>query len=365
MGSLNDDMKRVVFEQKLGFLATVCEDGTPNLSPKGTFLVLDDEHIMFGEMRSPGSVANLRARPAVEVNFVDPLSRRGYRFKGPARYLGNDEAVFQDLLPRFQAQWADLCDLFKGIVVIKVERALEITSPAYDLGATEDVLRKQWYGHFSKLNTERGAPNVDGAYALETPEDSVNLYRGWAATYDEDFAAANHYVCPAKVAAIYIREASAEDQPVLDVGCGTGLVGEALQGEQAWVLDGLDISPEMLDQARSKGHYRDLTEADLTRPLPQTAGSYGGLISVGTFTHGHVGPEALAELIRIGRESALYCIAINAEHFVEKGFQATLDDLQGQDLVTPVKLEEVRIYEGGGPAGHEDDTLKVAVFRKR
>jgi enoyl-CoA hydratase len=87
MGILTDDMKRVVKEQKLGFIATVCPDGTPNLSPKGTTEVWDDDHLMFVDICSPGTMANLRQNPAIEINVVDQLVRKGYRFKGTAEVL--------------------------------------------------------------------------------------------------------------------------------------------------------------------------------------------------------------------------------------------------------------------------------------
>ena len=83
MAILTEDMKRVIREQRLGFYATVCEDGSPNLSPKGTTYVLDDDHLFFADVRSPQTVANIRRGSLVEVNIVDPLVRKGYRFKGP------------------------------------------------------------------------------------------------------------------------------------------------------------------------------------------------------------------------------------------------------------------------------------------
>ena len=79
---LTADMQRVLNEQRLGFVASVGEDGTPNLSPKGTTAVWDDEQIVFADIRSPGTIANLRHHPVVEINVVDPVSRKGYRFKG-------------------------------------------------------------------------------------------------------------------------------------------------------------------------------------------------------------------------------------------------------------------------------------------
>jgi predicted pyridoxine 5'-phosphate oxidase superfamily flavin-nucleotide-binding protein len=84
MGILTDDMKRVVREVRLGFHATVNKDGSPNLSPKGTTAVWDDDHLFFADIRSPQTVANIRRGSEVEANVVDPFVRKGYRFKGPA-----------------------------------------------------------------------------------------------------------------------------------------------------------------------------------------------------------------------------------------------------------------------------------------
>ena len=150
MGTLTDDMKRIVAEQKLGFVATVDADGSPNLAPKATMLVLDDGHVMFGDIRSPNTIANVRERPAMEINFVDAFVRKGYRFKGRARYAERGSAEFEALLPRFE-QWGALCDRFRGIVILAVERAAAVTSPAYDDGATESELRAHWSKYFADL----------------------------------------------------------------------------------------------------------------------------------------------------------------------------------------------------------------------
>lgn len=93
MGILTEDMRRVVQEQRLGCAATVCPDGTPNLSPKGTTAVWDDGHLVFADIRSPRTVANLRQNPAIEINVVDPVSRKGYRFKGNATVLTRGRPV--------------------------------------------------------------------------------------------------------------------------------------------------------------------------------------------------------------------------------------------------------------------------------
>jgi len=128
-------MRRVVEEQRLGFVATVRPDGTPNLSPKGTTAVWDDDHLVFANIRSPGTLANLRHNANVEVNVVDPFVRKGYRFRGVASVIEAGTRV----------------SVIREIVMVRVHSALPIDSPAYDLGLTEDEVRSRWEHHFQSL----------------------------------------------------------------------------------------------------------------------------------------------------------------------------------------------------------------------
>jgi predicted pyridoxine 5'-phosphate oxidase superfamily flavin-nucleotide-binding protein len=149
MGILTDDMKRVV-EAELGFIATVCPDGTPNLSPKGTTAVWDDDHLVFADIRSPGTVENLRSNPGIEVNVVDQLVRKGYRFKGTGR-VHTEGDVFERGVRFYEDRGTVRArERIQGIVIVAVERALAVTSPAYDLGATEDELRQLYLGRLER-----------------------------------------------------------------------------------------------------------------------------------------------------------------------------------------------------------------------
>ena len=133
MGILTEDMKRVVDEQRLGFVATVCPDGTPNLSPKGTTAVWDDDHIVFADIRSPATVSNLRRNPSTEINVVDPMVRKGYRFKGVASVL-TEGALFERILDFYRAE-RNLDDSrikIRSFVLVKIEEALPVVSP-YEL----------------------------------------------------------------------------------------------------------------------------------------------------------------------------------------------------------------------------------------
>jgi predicted pyridoxine 5'-phosphate oxidase superfamily flavin-nucleotide-binding protein len=141
MGILTAEMRRVV-EAELGFIATVCPDGTPNLSPKGTTAVWDDDHLVFADIRSPGTIENLRSKPGIEINVVDQLVRKGYRFKGTATVYTAGE-IFERGVAFYEARGTvNARGRIRGIVIVAVESALPVTSPAYDLGATEDELRE-------------------------------------------------------------------------------------------------------------------------------------------------------------------------------------------------------------------------------
>ena len=155
MSVLDARMKLVVERQRLGFIATVCPDGTPNLSPKGTTVVWNDDHLVFADIHSPGTVANLRSNPAVEINVVDPIVRKGYRFKGVARVLG-DGALFDEILAFLRKR--GVSSPIKHIVVVKVERALALVSPAYDDGATEEEVRRRWQEYWRSLDRGDATP---------------------------------------------------------------------------------------------------------------------------------------------------------------------------------------------------------------
>ncbi len=94
--------------------------------------------------------------------------------------------------------------------------------------------------------------DLSEAYAVETPDDNRDLYARWASTYESGFIARHEYVYHQGVAAVFAEAAGPDDAPVLDVGCGTGLVGVALRALGVDAIDGLDLSPEMLDEARTK-----------------------------------------------------------------------------------------------------------------
>lgn len=205
-------------------------------------------------------------------------------------------------------------------------------------------------------------PDLGAAYALQTPDDNRKLYAEWAQTYDQSFAAEMDYQMPRLVASIY-DEVGQGRGPVLDVGAGTGLLAAAMPVGAGLQIDALDISAEMLAVAGAKGLYRRTIEADLTKPLAVADGTYGAVVSSGTFTHGHVGPDALDTLVRVAQSGAVFALAINKEHFEARGFSAKFAELEPD--IEHLEMRSVQIYGAAAKGDHKNDQALVAVFFKR
>jgi predicted pyridoxine 5'-phosphate oxidase superfamily flavin-nucleotide-binding protein len=129
MGIITEDMRDIFARARLSFAATVNADGSPNLSPKATLMVYDDDHSVFANIASPKTMANLGRNPAIECNVVDPFARRGYRFKGKAEIFAEGpeyDFVTRILLVREGGQYP-----IHEVVKIRVETAAPVLSPAY------------------------------------------------------------------------------------------------------------------------------------------------------------------------------------------------------------------------------------------
>lgn len=149
---LTEDMRAVIAAQRLCFAATVTPDGRPNLSPKGTIRVWDDRHLFFLDIASPQTRRNLERNPWIELNVIDPLSRRGYRFMGRATVHSTGEAydraveqIAREEGTRYHAE---------TVVLIQVQRALSVYSPGYDHIPTEAEMRTLWKERRQELDRE-------------------------------------------------------------------------------------------------------------------------------------------------------------------------------------------------------------------
>jgi len=145
MGLITKEMKDLIDKQKLGYVATVSPDNTPNLSPKGTLSVWNDEYLIFADIKSPKTMSNLEENPSVEINVVDTISRKGYRFKGVATILSSG-TEYDKIISLYKDK--GIKSKINKVVQIKVTGVKQITSPLYDLGYSEEDIKKRWKEHY-------------------------------------------------------------------------------------------------------------------------------------------------------------------------------------------------------------------------
>jgi predicted TPR repeat methyltransferase len=208
---------------------------------------------------------------------------------------------------------------------------------------------------------------LDEAYSVKTPDDNRRLYAKWAATYESSFVDAKQYRYPKAIAEVF-NDVLPDVTRVLDIGTGTGLTGmyvTRLRPEV--VIDGMDISPEMLAQAKLKTRedgsvvYRALYERDLTVAVPNENAPYEALFSSGTFTHGHLGPECLRNLLPLLAHDGWLVVGVNNEHFESKGFAGELDSLVALGAIQTPEILRIDVYEPGSV--HYGDQARVIITR--
>ena len=209
---------------------------------------------------------------------------------------------------------------------------------------------------------------LDEAYSVQTPEDNKRLYAKWAATYDSSFVDAKQYRYPKAISEVFDQVVTDSVHRVLDIGTGTGLTGMYLSRLRPEVeLDGMDISPEMLGQAQLKQRnnsspvYRKLYERDLTRDVANENAPYEALISSGTFTHGHLGPECLRNLLPLLANNGWLVVGVNNEHFEGKNFAGELASLVEKGAIAEPQILRIDVYEPGSV--HYGDQARVIVTR--
>jgi predicted TPR repeat methyltransferase len=206
-----------------------------------------------------------------------------------------------------------------------------------------------------------GQELLENAYKLNTPSENVEFYKVFAPAYDSEFAARLGWNTPKAIAAAYHSQAQ-NDFPIADIGCGTGIVATEL-GVPREYIDGMDISPDMLAIAKEKKLYRNLYEVDLTGSLDKISLGYGAVLSAGTFTIGHLGPEPLRDLLNIARPGGLFIIGVYQAHFEKQNFSTALHALESEGKISSVKIDQVKIYSKLDHE-HSNDQALILQYRK-
>ena len=145
---ITQEIKEFLELHKLGYVATVTSDGKPNISPKGTIIGWSSNILAFADIRSPDTITNLQNNPHVEINVIDPLSRKGFLFKGEARIL-KDSSLYEEILNYYRKKGVK--SPINSIVLVDITKVSEVTSPLYDMGISEQEIKSKWKKHFESL----------------------------------------------------------------------------------------------------------------------------------------------------------------------------------------------------------------------
>ena len=176
-------------------------------------------------------------------------------------------------------------------------------------------------------------------YQAKNLTELTEAYGEWAEDYDHDTCQTMGYVAPDLAAGMLDHHLDSKKDRVLDAGCGTGLVGEALKGLGYANVEATDYSEDMLTEAEKKGVYRKLFQADLNRGLKVSDDVYDATICVGTFTYAHVGPEAFDELARVTRPGGYVCFTIRDGAYQKYNYRRKMLEMEAENTW---ELQEMR-----------------------
>lgn len=164
---------------------------------------------------------------------------------------------------------------------------------------------------------------LNNAYNLASAGATKDLYRDWAATYDEEIAA-NGYASPVRTAEALVQCGAALDKPLLDIGCGSGVSGLFLRDAGFTELHGSDFSPEMLALAQDKGLYASLHQADLRDPFEFVTEPFTTIAAIGVLAPGHAGPEVLETVVNLLSVGGMFGFSMNDHTLENPGYLAEI-----------------------------------------
>ncbi len=209
--------------------------------------------------------------------------------------------------------------------------------------------------------TQPDAPGAEqrlkALFQVGSDQENRTYYDQWAGCYDADLTALS-YPAPQQAARMLAGLVDWRDRPVLDAGCGTGLSGQALRNEGFQVMDGLDYSQGMLDQAANKGLYRHLALADLSQPQSLAQAPYAAIVTVGTLTYDFLGVELVDHLMPALEPDGTFVLCTNARAWGLRSVEDYLGTLVQQGQITGLVMRACEYL----PAEHASGMM--AAWRK-
>ena len=177
-------------------------------------------------------------------------------------------------------------------------------------------------------NTKNMIPTIYKTLHVSNLDELKDLYKNWN-DYENDVINLAGYVGHKVTTETLLKYLKNKQSKILDAGCGTGLVGQILYKNNYKNIVGVDFSQEMIDRALKKNVYQSLSLCDLTKKLEFEDGSFDAIICAGTFTCGHVGPEALNEMVRITKNEGYICFTVRKQEWETAPYEGIIQRLEG------------------------------------
>ena len=189
------------------------------------------------------------------------------------------------------------------------------------------------------MSVKDGLNNYKDLDLKNTSNDQklIKVYRDWAEKYDYDNDHVLGTVSQPKSVALLSTRLKDKSVKIIDIGCGTGLVGKNLKAEGFLYFDGIDISEDMLSIAKSRG-YTNLFLGSLNKQLPLLTDSYDCAMCIGVFTHGHVSSNRFNELCRIIKPGGYVCFTVNEGVFDKYGFKEMITEFEANNRWNVISL---------------------------
>lgn len=162
----------------------------------------------------------------------------------------------------------------------------------------------------------------------KSSDDTKQLYDDWAEDYEKAHADMGGYLAPRRCAEALARFVGDKTQPVLDIGCGTGLAGVELKKLGFTCIDGTDISSGMLEQARKRNDlYRNLFLGDLNDPLPVSPQRIDQAVAAGVLSPAHAPASTMVSILDLLPVKGCFSFSLNDHSLDDPSYQATIDRL--------------------------------------
>jgi 2-polyprenyl-3-methyl-5-hydroxy-6-metoxy-1,4-benzoquinol methylase len=180
-------------------------------------------------------------------------------------------------------------------------------------------------------NKDFNMENIDTRLSdlYTSDENKQEKYDQWAGEYESDLVKEMDYVAHIDAARIFSETVTDKNCRILDVACGTGLVGEQLRQLGYKQVDGTDFSSEMLKVSEQRKVYQKLFQHDFTGPL-ETLNSYDAVICVGMFSFSIPTITDMIHVIRAVRPDSYCVITINGAAWRELGLAEQVEEESGK-----------------------------------